>query len=114
MSDAKPVKPVDLVDRDDGRLAARWSVILVFACFIATWLGGLFEVKWGPIGSTVGNTLGFTFLVGSVALAVVGILRGWRQRAWETVQIAVIGLTLSGSVLGVMIWFAAQVLSQSR
>lgn len=102
--------PETVIDR--GRIPARWSVICVFACFIATCSGNLFQAKWGGPNATgwatqIGNWAGFACLLLSFALGLIGIAKGWHARNGETVLIAAIGVFLSTGVLGTMAWMLA-------
>lgn len=102
---------------DSGRLAARWSVILVFACFVSTCVGNLFDAKWGVPGRDgvahwIGSTIGLLCLLGSIGLGAVGAARGWRNKDWDTVMIAGIGLFLGTGMLGLMAWLTYRIVQR--
>lgn len=94
---------------DSGRLPARWSVILVFGCFVFTCVGSLFDAKWGGSNGDsaafwIGNSLGLLSLLGAMGLGILGAARGWRDKNSDTVMIAGIGIFLATGMLGLIAW----------
>ncbi len=102
---------------DSGRLPARWSVILVFACFISTCVGKLFDGKWGTperdgVAYWIGSSIGLACLFGAIGLGVLGAARGWRNKNGDTVMIAGIGLFLATGMLSLIAWFSYRLIQR--
>jgi hypothetical protein len=110
---------VSTTNLDSGRLPARWSVILVFACFVSTCVGSLFDAKWGGSAGNsaafwIGNSLGLLSLFGSIGLGLLGIARGWRNKNDDTIMIAGIGIFLASGMLGLIAWGCYLLIQRGR
>ncbi len=98
-----------------SHLAARFSVVAGFVCFIGNCLANRVIARQGfATAGWIGQVIGWlTMLVvlAGIGLAIVGLVDGRRRRASETIGVALIGLLLNLGIVALTfygLWVIAQ------
>lgn len=91
-----------------SHLAARFSIVVGYLCFLANCLANQMISRFGfEGGQWLGTIVGWStslLVVGGLVLGVIGWVGGRRRNATDTMGVAVIGILLNSAILGLMFY----------